>query len=143
MEGMVRKKNQKIRLSYEGSRIVQQDKKILRNILLNLLSNAVKYSPEEKEIRLTADVKERHFTVTVSDEGIGIPLEAQEELFSKFHRASNAIHIQGTGLGLHIVKRYVELLEGTITFTSSEKEGTTFTVEFPSNYNQSAGQESC
>jgi PAS domain S-box-containing protein len=131
MDGMVKKKNQKILLSWNGENNVRQDKKILRNILLNLLSNAVKYSPEYKTIFLTADVTGEEISIKVRDEGIGIPAEAQKELFSKFHRANNAIHIQGTGLGLHIVKRYVELPEGGISFKSREAEGTSFEIRFP------------
>ena len=133
MEGLVKKKHQTIVFSYKGERQVNQDKKILRNILLNLLSNAVKYSAEGQEIHLEAAVADDTITISVKDKGIGIPLEAQKELFTKFHRANNAMHIQGTGLGLHIVKRYVELMEGWISFTSAENDGTTFIVEFPTN----------
>lgn len=131
LEGMVKKKRQKINFLFSGQPIVCQDKKILRNVLLNLLSNAVKYSPEDKEIQLNALVNEKTVFLSVKDEGIGIPQEAQKNLFSKFYRANNAINIQGTGLGLHIVRRYVELLEGTIAFESVENKGTTFIVEFP------------
>ena len=91
----------------------------------------MKYSPEEKEIQVRAEVNDTMVTLSVKDEGIGIPAEAQKNLFSKFYRANNAVNIQGTGLGLHIVKRYVELLEGSISFHSVENEGTTFLVEFP------------
>ncbi|RYF87531.1 MAG: PAS domain S-box protein [Chitinophagaceae bacterium] len=131
MEGMTKKKQQKIVFSYLGEREVTQDKKILRNILLNFLSNAVKYSPEGKEVQLRAMVAEDTISISVKDEGIGIPAEAQKELFSKFHRANNALHIQGTGLGLHIVKRYVELLDGSISFNSQESRGTTFRFDIP------------
>jgi PAS domain S-box-containing protein len=135
MEGMVKKKNQKIVLVYSGDREIRQDRKILRNILLNLLSNAVKYSPDEKEILLTVEVKRDKLMIMIKDEGIGIPAEEQKEIFSRFHRAQNAIHIQGTGLGLHIVKRYVELLDGSISFQSKQNEGTAFRVEFPRGNN--------
>ena len=70
-------------------------------------------------------------TISVKDEGIGIPEDAQKELFGKFFRASNAMNIQGTGLGLSIVKKYVELIKGTIDFTSKENKGTTFIISFP------------
>lgn len=131
IEGMSRKKNQHIICQFEGEKEVCQDKKILRNILLNLLSNAVKYSPEEKEIQVRARTTESEIIIVVKDDGIGIPANEQKDLFSKFHRANNAIHIQGTGLGLHIVKRYVELLEGSINFTSKEKDGTSFEIRLP------------
>lgn len=131
MEGMSKRKHQKINFKYEGEEEVYQDKKILRNILLNLLSNAVKYSAEGKEIHISTEVKGKKAILSVRDEGIGIPADAQKNLFDKFFRAKNATNIQGTGLGLNIVRRYVELLDGTISFTSKENIGTTFTVEFP------------
>ena len=131
MDGMVKKKQQEILVTYEGPKEVRQDKKILRNVLLNLLSNAVKYSPDGKSIYLSVHTSAVSMKLKVKDSGMGIPPEAQKELFSKFHRANNAMHIQGTGLGLHIVKRYVELLNGSIEFSSKENEGTAFTVELP------------
>ena len=131
IEGMLKKKYQKIRVAYNGPTKIHQDKKILRNVLLNLLSNAVKYSPEEKTIYLTADVNEESVTISIRDEGIGIPAEAQQHLFDKFYRADNAANIQGTGLGLNIVKKYIELLNGSIHFVSKEKDGSTFTIQFP------------
>lgn len=131
MEGMLKKKRQKVTFEHNGETEVYQDKKILGNVLLNLLSNAVKYSPEEKEIHVTVDTKDGQVAISVKDEGIGIPVEVQKNLFTKFFRASNAVNIQGTGLGLNIVKKYVELLDGSISFSSKEKEGSTFTVEFP------------
>lgn len=131
MEGMIKKKEQRVNYVYEGDANANQDKKILRNVLLNLLSNAVKYSPEEKEIHVMAHVKNGKAAISIRDEGIGIPIEAQKHLFDTFFRAKNATNIQGTGLGLNIVKRYVELLDGTIDFLSKEDEGSTFTVQFP------------
>lgn len=131
MDGMLKKKKQNISYVSDGTIKVFQDEKILRNVLLNLLSNAVKYSPEQKNIDITVNEKDDEVSIAIRDEGIGIPLESQKELFSKFFRASNAVNIQGTGLGLNIVKRYVELLCGEINFSSKENEGSTFTVSFP------------
>ena len=71
----------------------------------------------------------------IKDEGIGIPQEDQKHLFDRFFRASNASSIQGTGLGLHIVKRYVELLNGTISFESEVMGGSTFIVSIPLKIN--------
>jgi PAS domain S-box-containing protein len=127
----VLKTGQSILLFYNGKKIINQDKKILRNVLLNLLSNAIKYSDENKPVSLFVDVENCLVTIRVKDEGMGIPEEEQKNLFGKFYRAKNAINIQGTGLGLNIVKRYVELLEGHITFVSRQNEGTVFTVSFP------------
>jgi PAS domain S-box-containing protein len=130
-DGLLKRKNQAIHYVYNEVVDVIQDERILRNVLLNLLSNAVKYSPEEKAIYVDAEVKGEMVYVSVRDEGIGIPEDAKEHLFSKFYRAENAGNIQGTGLGLNIVKRYMELLGGDISFISKENEGSTFTINFP------------
>lgn len=104
---------------------------ILKNILLNLLGNASKYSAAEKEIVLTTAVQDKQLVLTVKDEGIGIPEPDQNQLFVTFFRARNTRHIPGTGLGLYLVKHYVDLLGGRIGFTSQLAVGTTFTVELP------------
>lgn len=128
VEGM-RKEEQSIRYIHTGNKDVLLDKKILRNVILNLLSNAIKYS--DKDIEIKAEIQNKRLTINIKDSGIGIPEEQQKNLFSKFFRADNAREIQGTGLGLNIVKRYVDLLNGTINFTSKENAGTTFTLTFP------------
>lgn len=135
VDGMRKKKDQKILFSYKGEAGIYQDKKILRNVLLNLVSNAIKYSAEEKEIVVDAKVDNDCVTIFVKDQGIGIPEDAQRKLFDKFFRANNATNIQGTGLGLNIVKKYIELLGGNISFTSTENVGTTFTIIFPKDHN--------
>jgi len=134
VNGML-KQGQRIAYTYNGPREIIQDKKILRNIFLNLLSNAIKYSAEQQTIHLeiNASSTDRNVIIQVRDEGIGIPIEEQNNLFSKFYRAKNAINIQGTGLGLTIVKQYVELLNGHISFISEPGKGTTFTVYFTLN----------
>jgi len=128
--GMMKKKNQRVNVLHDGQGEIVQDKKIVRNILLNLLSNAIKYSPEDGEIIIRTASKNNKVSVSIEDKGIGIPSEAQKDLFSKFFRARNAANIQGTGLGLNIVKRYMELLDGSIYFVSEENKGSTFTIEF-------------
>jgi signal transduction histidine kinase len=70
-------------------------------------------------------------TISVRDEGIGISAEDQQHLFSSFFRGANAVNIEGTGLGLHIVKRYVELLGGSMQLESILDKGTTITIEVP------------
>jgi PAS domain S-box-containing protein len=109
------------------------DVRIFRNIFFNLLSNASKYSNEHKSIYLKIVEKNELLIMTVRDEGIGIPQEDQKHLFERFFRAGNVSTIQGTGLGLNIVKRYVELLLGSITFESQPRNGTVFTVSIPYN----------
>lgn len=112
--------------------LIQSDPHLIKNIMLNLLSNAIKYSPEDKKITLTAWLEDdRYLSIKVKDEGIGIPEEEQKNLFQRFFRAENATNIQGTGLGLNIVKRYLDLLDGTINFTSKERVGSEFIVNFP------------
>ncbi|MGP8217043.1 MAG: ATP-binding protein [Bacteroidia bacterium] len=131
MEGYVSKKNQHIKYEHTGNATIEQSKKILKNIIINLLSNASKYSHDGKEISLISSVSNGRVTITVKDHGIGIPEDAQKKLFSEFFRAENVRNIEGTGLGLSIVKKYVEFLDGNISFISKPGEGTSFTVEFP------------
>ena len=116
------------------------DPKLLRSILTNLLSNAVKYSPAETKIQFQLFYLENKLRFKIQDQGIGIPLEDQPRLFQMFYRAKNADTIRGTGLGLAIVKQCVEVHRGTITFTSQEKAGTTFTIELPVRPAPEAGQ---
>jgi signal transduction histidine kinase len=111
------------------------DPKIIKNIFLNLLSNAIKYSKEGSEIFWSVEAQDGKLYFEVRDQGIGIPEEDQKYLFDRFFRASNATNIEGTGLGLNIVKKYLELLGGHITFKSIYGTGTTFNVEIPMNLN--------
>lgn len=104
------------------------DKKLLKNILINLLSNAVKFSDPGKPIKLEARAMAQHLEISVADKGIGISKEDMEHLFSSFYRGKNAFNIQGTGLGLHIVKRYAELMNATVEVQSELNAGTTVTV---------------
>ena len=110
--------------------IIKSDPKILKNVLYNLLSNAIKYSSEGQEIILKAKKTDK-LTVSIQDFGIGIPTEEQDSLFERFFRAKNVTNIKGTGLGLNIVKKYVETLNGEITFESKLSEGTNFTITIP------------
>lgn len=127
----VARPGQTIHYSHEGLEVtLLLDKTLLYGILNNLLSNAIKYSPEGGEIFLKTSVSSQEFQIVVSDHGIGIAPEEQEHIFQRFFRALNAVNIEGTGLGLHIVKKYVELMNGTIGFSSGDK-GTTFTVKIP------------
>ncbi len=118
-------------LCESDSTVIQTDTRMIRNILFNLLSNASKYSDAGKAIQFISASDNDHLTISIQDEGIGIPDEDQRHLFDRFFRASNAINIQGTGLGLNIVKRYLDLLNGTISFTSIYGKGSTFTIRLP------------
>ncbi|MEM7714868.1 MAG: ATP-binding protein [Cyanobacteria bacterium P01_A01_bin.68] len=109
------------------------DEKILRHILSNLLSNAIKYSPQGGEIRFDLFCLQEEVIFRIQDQGIGIPEIEQENLFTSFHRASNVGEISGHGLGLSIVKQYVELHGGEISLISKEGVGTTAIVTLPIN----------
>ena len=112
---------------------VQGDAGQLGRVLVNLLSNAVKFTPEGGRITVTATAAGGSAVMTVTDTGIGIPAKDQQELFTRFFRASNAVQqsIPGTGLGLAIVRTIVTNHGGDITLTSHEGQGTTFTIRIP------------
>jgi len=130
------KKGQRILYEHRGDfSEIETDKDILRNIFLNLISNAIKYSEDEKEIHVTTETQKDLTILKVQDSGIGIPEADQKHIFDKFFRAQNANTIQGTGLGLNIVKRYLDLLEGSIEFTSEENHGSTFIIRLPTRRN--------
>ena len=107
------------------------DSKLLRQIITNLIGNAIKYSPALSPVTFSVEEDGAGFLLIVSDKGMGIPSEEQEFVFEAFFRAKNTSDIEGTGLGLPIVKSGVELLGGSIRFISKENEGTTFFVRIP------------
>lgn len=117
-----------------------QDEALLYQICTNLLSNAIKYSRPDGKVYITQTRQEGAIVLTIRDEGIGVPAEAQDKVFTPFYRAENAENIAGTGLGLAIVRRAVDAIGGTITFTSRPKEGTTFTVRIPLVYQPAQAQ---
>ena len=126
------KEGQKIEITdLQDLKQIESDARILRNILFNLISNASKYSENNKSIQITCARKDGRVCFSIKDEGIGIPNSDQKHLFDRFYRASNAGNVQGTGLGLNIVKRYVDLLDGDISFTSEHGKGSTFLVSIP------------
>ena len=121
-------------IKFEGKipeTIVHLDKRVLKNVLFNLLSNASKYSGEGAKITCTLSIVNQYLHLQIVDEGIGIPESEQQHLFSRFFRASNSTNIQGTGLGLNIVKQYVELMKGTVSYKSEENKGSTFSITIP------------
>jgi two-component system sensor histidine kinase/response regulator len=107
------------------------DPKLLQHVFSNLLSNAIKYSPSGGTVAFILTRDEDNITVQITDQGIGIPEEAQARLFEAYHRAENVGDIRGTGLGLSIVKQFVELHGGTIQVQSEVNKGSTFTVVLP------------
>ncbi len=124
------KPGQQIVYAHKGSQnLVNLDKQLLRNICINLIGNAIKYSPEGKSIEFTTSVNSE-VKISVKDSGIGIPEIDKQHMFERFFRAHNVTAIQGTGLGLNIVNRYVKLMKGKMEFTSKENAGSEFIVRF-------------
>ncbi len=112
------------------------DPKLLNHILVNLMSNALKYSDEGQEVVLELEQDGETVIFNIKDKGIGIPEQEQQHLFERFFRAENVTNIQGTGLGLHIVKQYVEMMQGYVSFSSKRGKGSTFIVQLPINLEQ-------
>ena len=111
--------------------LLHLDPKLVRRILMNLLSNAIKYSPENTDIYIKIEKCKQFISLEVQNQGIGIPEEEQDKLFERFFRAKNVQDIEGTGLGLHIIKQFVNLMNGTIDFKSKTNKGATFLVKLP------------
>lgn len=107
------------------------DEKLLRNITINLLTNAIKFSPDRNHVELIARKFSGDLIIIVRDEGMGIPVEEKDKIFEPFLRGKGVSEIAGSGLGLSIVKKGVELLNGKIQMDSQVGSGTTFTVTIP------------
>ncbi len=110
---------------------VMADYSLTRYVISNLLTNACKYSDKKPKIIVNLDFREEGIQVSVQDFGIGIPEEDKPSIFTSFFRAGNVSNIHGTGVGLSIVKEFVDLHKGKIYFESTAGEGTTFYVELP------------
>lgn len=110
---------------------IKSDSQILTHIISNLLDNALKYSAENTTVKLIVEPFTSEIKISIVDQGIGIPEEEQVHLFESFFRASNVVGIVGTGLGLTIVKQFVELLNGTITYSSALNKGSEFSITLP------------
>ena len=121
------KPGQVVNYSHQGDNVFVCDRQFLKNIIINLVSNASKFSPEN----ITTKNSKNELQLTVKDHGMGIPVDEQKNLFERFFRAKNASNIQGTGLGLNIVSKYIEVLNGTITFESELNIGTTVYIKLP------------
>jgi PAS domain S-box-containing protein len=126
------KPGQQITYHHQGGQMVQLDPSLLRNVMNNLLSNAIKFSPENGIIEVNSEVNDTYISLKIKDSGIGISEEDKVHLFERFFRGTNVINIQGTGLGLHIVEKYVELMNGNIEIMSELEKGTSFTLTFNS-----------
>lgn len=130
----IAKKGQQLHYGHFGEKEIHIDEHIYKNILINLLSNAIKYSLEDKRIDIKTEIGGDEVKLVVKDNGIGIPEEEKDLMFERFFRAKNVTNIQGTGLGLNIVKKYLDFMNGAIYFDSELNKGTTFTVVIPEKY---------
>lgn len=127
-----RREGQNISYKHSGAQTdVCLDESLLKNILTNLVSNAVKYSKTDSNIFIETVLSSSSMRLIVKDEGVGIPEKEQKFLFNRFFRASNVSHIQGTGLGLNLVRQYVDLMGGIVTIASEEGVGTTISANIP------------
>lgn len=127
----IKKPEQTFVFSHNKLKKLTVDSKLLKNVMFNLISNAIKYSPENSEILIDVNQASKNLTINIKDQGIGIPEKEQSHLFERFFRAKNAFNIQGTGLGLHIVEKYITIMGGTIELESKEGKGTTVTINIP------------
>ena len=109
---------------------VVQDRKVVDIILRNIIYNSIKYSPANSTIHIKIRIKDT-VNIEIRDEGIGIPEEAKEHIFDRFYRAKNVLHIQGTGIGLNIVRRHLQSMKGSIEVRSEENKGTTVYLSLP------------
>lgn len=126
----LKKSDQKISYVHEGDAIFTTDKHLLKNILINMLTNAIKFSNEDGSVEINSFLKKGQLRFSIKDQGIGISKEDKEHLFDRFFRGRNAANIKGTGLGLHIVSKYLELLNGKIECKSKLNQGTEFIITF-------------
>ncbi len=107
------------------------DASLLRKILVNLLANALKYSGEHAAVTVQAACHANQLVISVEDQGVGISEEDQAHLFERFFRARTASTVPGTGLGLYIIAKYLELMGGTVALRSALGQGTTVTITLP------------
>ena len=129
MKGIL-KEQQKIHYHHQGNREVVLDPSLLKHIIINLVSNASKFSLPDMPIEIRTIVDDDRVILSVKDQGMGISKEDQNHLMERFFRGVNAGNIQGTGLGLHLVSKYAELMNGTVEFTSELEKGTEFHITF-------------
>ena len=127
----------KVKIDFNESKIKELiafvDPKRFREVMQNILSNAVKYNRESGSIKIEIGQNSKETNITVSDTGMGISKKDQEKIFAKFFRASNAVlsETEGSGLGLFVVKSFVESWGGSVNFTSEENVGTTIYIKLP------------
>jgi two-component system sensor kinase FixL len=126
------KETQKIFFLHRGDeQMITLDQTLLKNCIIILIDNAIKYSGEDSSIQFYTKINEKNATIRICDNGIGIPREDQKHLYEPFFRAHNTGEISGNGLGLSILARYTNLMNGEVGFKSRINRGTLFTLTFP------------
>lgn len=130
---MAREKNIEIQTNLEPLFSFRFDVKLIQQVIGNLVENALKYSPENSTVVLESREVNSQIEISIKDQGIGIPPEEQEKIFSKFYRVNNdtTLKEKGTGLGLYLVKYFVELHEGFVSLSSQLGQGSKFTITLP------------
>lgn len=132
----IKAKNISIRLSQDGNvKTAYADPAMLREVLANFVANAVKYNRRKGKLSIRIRQIGQNVEVEVRDTGVGIPQDQQDQVFTKFFRADNAVTqgFKGTGLGMYTAKMLLEQMDGNVRFESTQGKGTTFWVTFPSD----------
>ena len=129
-------KTQEVDLVFASDRDDYQtaiDESMMEKVIDNLISNAIKYSHPKSQVQISLICQPENWTLEITDNGIGISKKSQNQLFREFYRGENAINskIVGSGIGLLLVKNYVELHDGEISFASQENVGSTFKIVVP------------
>lgn len=124
------KNGQVIHYTHKGNQVVKLDQSLMKHIVMNLLSNARKFSPENSEVEMGTFYNKGVLLLKIKDYGIGISEEDMQHLTERFFRGTNAVNIQGTGLGLHIVSKYAELMNGKMECKSELEKGSEFILTF-------------
>jgi signal transduction histidine kinase len=130
---LLNKKNIALKSSIQDSVYFNTDRMGYTSVLINLVENAIKYSDENSEVTIVLSDDETNIFLEVKDKGYGIPKEEKEKVFDKFYRVGNedTRKSKGTGLGLYIVKRFVEIYNGTVELTDNIPNGSIFKITFP------------
>jgi signal transduction histidine kinase len=127
--GPILKSGQQISYSHNGNNQATLDLSLLRNIMINLISSASKFSNEGAGIHVSSKIPKENISLLVRDEGLGIGDDDKKHLFERLFRGKNVINIQGTGLGLHIVSKYIKLMKGSVDVESELEKGTIFNIK--------------
>lgn len=123
---------------------IRSDSLIAKEVLSNLVTNAIKYTPENGSVTIKVLSRKNDVCVKITDTGFGIPVQSQDQIFTKFFRAHNVVkrETSGTGLGLYLVRGLVDVLGGKVWFTSKEDEGSTFYFTLPKHKRLSPKKQS-